>query len=219
LTRYKRGEESRERILKAAKECFAVYGYKKTTVAMIASKVDVPQSLVTYYYKKDEFLSQIYEDYIMMVIEEIDRQVGQLLENSLQRHLLLMQVQYLGIYSDENSYAIYRYIVEKRPLSAKAIHAVDGSLMNCIRDFQIDLDQETFQMYISAQYGAHRELTQLHLPEYDPEKGRKLFYFTGTIALRLAGVSRQVIDENIRKADELLAQMELSHIRLLDCRI
>ena len=215
LARYKRGEESREKILKAARNCFFTYGYKKTTVAMIAAKAEVPQSLITYYYKKDQLLVQIYEKFVNFVMDEIDRQVGHLLENSLQRHLLIMQIPYLCICSDENSYAVYRHMLENRLYSSVVFKRVDDSLMKCLKDFCIDLDEDTFRMYISAQFGAHRELVQLHLQEYDVEKSKALFCFTGTIALRLAGVSQRVIDANIQKTNELLALMDLSGIHLL----
>ena len=215
MQHYKPGIETKNKILQAAKSCFYTCGYQKATVSKIAEIADVPQSLVAYYFKKDQLLQQVHADYIVMILNTIDEQVGGLIENILQRHLLMQQMQYLGIYSDEKNYSIYRYMVEHGLLSPRIFEIVDTYLLDSAKEFGVDIDPDTFRMYIAAQYGAHRELVRVYLKEFDPEKSKPLFYFTGTIALRLAGVSGSIIEKNISKAEVLLARIDMSKIRFL----
>ena len=215
MMHYRTGLESRSRILQAAKECFYRNGYKKTTIAMIAESAEVPQSLVNYYFKKDELLLQIHEDYITAVLRLVEEKVGGRLDNILQGHLLMQQIQQMGIYQDPQGVEVYRYMVDNGLLSPRLVEIVDSYLLGCIKEFDIDLPPEIYRRYIVAQYGAHRELVRVYLREYDPVESKKLFYFTGTIALRLAGVREEVLAENIRKADCLLEEIDTSQVRFL----
>ena len=215
MNHYKSGLERKEKIIRAAKQCFYKNGYKGTTIAMIAEMVNMPHSLVAYYYKKNQLLTQIHEEYILGILSAIDRQVGDKLDNVLQRHLLLQQLQYQGIYSDERNHAIYQHMVDNRLLSPIITEIVDTYLLECIKEFGIDLPEEVWQQYIVAQYGAYRELIRVYLREYDLPTNRPLHYFSGTIALRLAGISEEIIAENVDKVEMLLTQMDMSQIRFL----
>ena len=215
LIHYKTGLESRSRILQAAKSCFYENGYKKTTIAMIAERAEVPQSLVNYYFKKDALLLQIHEDYITSILRFVEEQVGNRLDNILQGHLLMQQIQQMGIYRDAKCAEVYRYMVDNGLLSPRLTEIVDTYLLGCIKEFGIDLSPERYRQYLVAQYGAHRELVRVYLRTYDPVESKRLFYFTGTISLRLAGVGEEMIEENIQKADRLLDEIDTSRIRFL----
>lgn len=215
MIHYKTGLESRNKILQAAKQCFYEKGYKKTTIAMIAEMAEVPQSLVNYYFKKDALLLQIHEDYITSILRFIEEQVGDRLDNILQGHLLMQQIQQMGIYRDPKCVEVYRYMVDNSLLSPRLAESVDTYLLGCIKEFGIALSPETYRKYLVAQYGAHRELVRVYVRTYDPVESKRLFYFTGTIALRLAGVGEEIIEENIRKADRLLEEIDTSEIRFL----
>lgn len=215
MNHYKTGMERKEKIIRAAKQCFYEYGYKGTTIAMIAERANMPQSLVAYYYKKNQLLTQIHEEYILAILKTIDEQAGEKLENVLQRHLLLLQLQYQGIYGDERNHAVYRYMMDNSLLSPMINRTVDDYLLECIKEFGINLPTEVCRQYIVAQYGAYRELVRVYQKEYSLPTNRPLYYFSGTIALRLAGISEEVIAENVEKVERLLTQIDLSGIRFL----
>ena len=215
MNHYKSGLERKEKIIGAAKKCFYEHGYKGTTIAMIAEMVNMPHRLVAYYYKKNQLLTQIHEEYILEILRAIDRQVGEKLDNVLQRHLLLLQLQYQGIYSDERNHAIYRHMMDNSLLSPMITEIVNTYLMECIKEFGIDLPPEVCYQYIVAQYGAYKELTRVYLKEYDLPTNRPLHYFSGTIALRLAGIGERIIAENVDKVEMLLTQMDMSQVRFL----
>lgn len=215
MNHYKTGMERKEKIILAAKQCFYEYGYKGTTIAMIAERANMPQSLVAYYYKKNQLLTQIHEEYILAILKAIDEQAGEKLENVLQRHLLLLQLQYQGIYGDERNHAVYRYMMDNNLLSPMINRTVDDYLLECIKEFGIRLPTEVCRQYIVAQYGAYRELVRVYQKEYSLPTNRPLYYFSGTIALRLAGISEEVIAENVEKVEQLLTQIDMSGIRFL----
>lgn len=215
MASYKNGIESRNKIIDSAKKLFYEQGYKNTTMAMIADDAGIQASLAAYYFKKEELLVYIHEDYIFTILRAIEEQVGTWLESSIHRHLIMLQIQYIGIYQDEKTREVYRYIVDNGLLSPKILALVDGYLLDSVDEFGIPMSKEDFAKTIVAQYGAHREMVRVYLKDYDAERCRELLYFTGTIALRLAGVDPRQIEVAIKKADELLGRMDLSGIRFL----
>jgi len=212
---YKKGAESRRNILHSAKRVLYERGCKKATVDAIARDAQVPASLVAYYFKKDELLMAIYEDYVQTILDAISEQVGGLLDNNLQRHLLLVQIHTMGIYCDERNLNVFRHMVNNGITSRNVKLIVDSYLLKQIGDFELELTDDEFERMIVAQYGAHREIMRVYIKEYDPIISRRLLYFAATIALRLARVDHEIINANIEKADELLGKMDISGIRFL----
>ena len=215
IVNYKKGVESRRNILHSAKKKLYEHGYKKTTIDAIAKDAQVPASLVAYYFKKDELLTAVHEDYVQSILDAITEQVGSQLDNNLQKHLLLTQIHNMGIYSDEKNLNVFQYMVNHGITSQKVQRIVDSYLLKLIDDFELNLSEDEFERMIVAQYGANRELIRVYLKEYDPLPAKRLLYFAATIALRLAQLNHQVINANIEKTDELLEKMDISGIRFL----
>lgn len=211
MAKYKTGIESKKKILDSAKRLFYRHGYARTTIAMIAAEAGVPKGLIAYYYKKEQLLTAIHEAFVLSIFEAIRQQLGDDI-NPMQQHLLFLQLFGQVVYCDESNLALYRHIVDGDMMSPTIMELVDSSLMRAIGQFAGDIPPEECQMLITAQYGAHREIIRTYLTPSDPLKCRRLFFWTGTVAFRLAGVERAVIDDAIHAVDGLLDSFDNSAI-------
>lgn len=214
MATYKRGIETKNSIYKVAKELFYYNGYKETSLSTIAENASVPLSLVTYHYKKDELLIQAHEDYFNSVMDTIELQAGQQIENALQRLLIYMQIVYSHIYSDFNNLRAFQIYQQNREGIKNMKQRIDFKLLDCIDEFDLDILVEEFKCYIDVQYGGHKELIAKYLKTHTSGISKELLYFTGTIALRLARVDFDVINDNIKKADKLLEYINTETLHL-----
>ncbi|MFX0073779.1 MAG: TetR/AcrR family transcriptional regulator, partial [Candidatus Hermodarchaeota archaeon] len=65
-------ENKKEQILSAASECFAKFGYKKTTLEDIAQKIGLNKASLYYYFKSKE------EIFITIILNEFQQFVAKL---------------------------------------------------------------------------------------------------------------------------------------------
>lgn len=207
MAKYKTGIESRRRILESARRLFYQNGFAKTTVASIAIDAGVPKELIAYYYKKEELLTAIHKKYVMAIFDAIDRQLGCGI-SLMHRYLLFMQLFCRGIYCDEKNLALYRYIVEEGLRARDIQELVDDTIRRVLLQYRPSLSYRECKMLISAQFGAHKEVARFFLTPDDPVASRRLFFWTGTVALRLAGVETDIIETEIAAAEELLGEMD-----------
>lgn len=210
MGRYKNGIESRNKIYETSKRLFYQYGFEKTSIAMIAEEAGVPKGLVTYYFKKEELLTSMHEDMALSIYGAIEKQLGSQLENSLQWHLVVLQLTYMIVYHDPRKLQLYRYTVDNGLASPKINAIVNQQLIEEREDFGVDVTPEQFDMFITAQYGAYMHLLKVYLKTYDPEKSRELLFCSGTVALRMAGVNSGILDENIAKVNAMLDSFDLT---------
>lgn len=212
---YKKGIETRNKIYQSAKKMFYEYGYKKTTIEKIAEDADVPVGLVTYYFKKETILSHIYRDYMHSVVQAIEDQVGDRLNNHLQKHLLISQLFYICLVGDENNKEVYREIFIHRLISDDIYQRINHNMMQIVKDFHLEISEEMFHQMVIAEFGARRELLFHSYNEPNMIQKKDFFYFLSTIAARLAGVPPKVIEENIAAADSLVHLIDTSNIHFL----
>ena len=212
---YKKGIESKNKIYQSAKKMFYEYGYKKTTIEKIAEDADVPVGLVTYYFKKESILSQIYHEYMHAVVSCVEEQVGDKLSNHLQKHLLIGQLFYSCLVNDERNKEIYREIFIQRLITDDIYQMIISSMMRIVEEFHLELSEETFLQMEIAEFGARRELLYHSYNKLNLVGEKEFFYFLSTIAARLAGVPPKVIDENIEIADQLLKEIDTTGIKFL----
>lgn len=212
---YKKGIESENKIFQSAKKMFYEYGYKKTTIEKIAEDAEVPVGLVTYYFKKESILSRIYREYMHSVVNCIEEQVGDKLTNHLQKHLLISQIFYTCLISDERNKEVYREIFVHRLISDDIYQTITDNMTQIVEEFHLEVDEETFRQLEIAEFGARRELLSHSYDRPNLAGEREFFYFLSTIAARLAGILPKVIEENIEAADRLLKEIDVSAIKFL----
>jgi len=212
---YKKGQETKQKIYVAAKKMFYHFGYRHSTIEKIAEEAGVPVGLVNYYFKKDEIIFEIYKEFCGNIRSEIERQVGRKLENTLQGHLLFTRIFFSVILSNDKNKEMYKEIFTNELLDVGAEFMNESDFRRIVYDFKIDISDSIFRRLITAEYGARRALLLERYDRLDSVRNKDLIYFLATIAVRLAGVDIAVVMSNVRKADALFNEMDLSMLKFL----
>lgn len=214
---YSRGIQTKEAIYGTAKHLMYVNGFKKTTYAMIAEAAKVPVGLVNYYYKKQDFIYCIYRDFIEEITCFLEKQVGEVKENELLRHIISSRIMLTQIFSDPRILAFHLEINKEHLLPRELHELVRQRQMKILEHFHVEVTAEYYYWCVVCEYGARREMLELcrDLP-VDSEEFVKMAELFATIAVRVAGLNREVIDENLGKARKLIGTLEYSHLKLLE---
>ncbi len=212
---YNKGIETREKIFQSAKKMFYKYGYKSATIAKIASDANVPIGLVNYYFKKKDILALAYTQFIQNIRKCVDDQIGNQIENPLQKHIVFTKIFYTIMLDNDNNRDLYKEIFINRLVSADASDLIAYNLMDIVKTFDIDISEAIFRRLIIAEYGARRELLMDRYDRLDPHKSKDFINFLATIAVRLAGIDIRVIIQNVKKAEELFQKIDYSNIKFL----
>ncbi|MBE6038649.1 MAG: TetR/AcrR family transcriptional regulator [Anaerofustis stercorihominis] len=215
MATYKKGIETKERIFQAAKKMFYEYGYKAATIEKIANEAKVPIGLVNYYFKKNDILTIVYTQFIANIKKTIDEQAAHLIENPLQKHVVFTRLFYTIMLSNSRNRELYKEIFNNQLVEADVNALIGDELMDIIRSFNIDITESIFRRLIIAEYGARRELLMDRYDVLDPERSKDFINFLATIAVRLAGVDIRLIMQNVRRAEEILKNVDVSDIKFL----
>lgn len=76
MARKKNSNNTKDKILIAAKEIFIEYGYENAKVNEIASRADVTKTMLYYHYKsKENMLNEIIAQTLEMIVQELERRL------------------------------------------------------------------------------------------------------------------------------------------------
>ena len=172
MAQYKNGIETKKKILQTSRELFYRYGYRQTTIAMIAEKADIPVGLVNYYYKKEALVGSIYHEFILAINEMVDDQLAAQLENHLQKHILFNHIFYIKIFEDPANKSLYELLLTKDLVLKETHQFVRESMMAVISEFDLHIQKEVFQKLMIAEYGARKYLLKDCFETLDPVKSK-----------------------------------------------
>jgi len=215
MGKYKRGVEMMEKILQVAKTSFRNHGYKESTIERIANLAGVPASLVTYYFKKEEFLLRIYRDYWLSIIALIDREAGKQCENKFQWYLLFTRIFYSSLVSETCNKDIYWEIFLRRLAHSLLREYNDPLIMEIIAEFGLETDETVILHCMQAEYGARREVLFHNYINMHPERDKETFYFLACIAVRMAGLDKGETKRHIDATEALYEKMGKPIVPLL----
>ena len=213
---YANGILTKEMIYQTARELMYEKGYKKTTYQMIAQKAAVPVGLVNYHFKKQELLNRIYMDYLHQIKDFIASQVEGLLDNELQVHMVQSNIMMMQIFSDPHILSFHLEVNESDLVPGEFHQAVRKKQVEILKYFHVDITPESYYWCATAEYGARRELI-LQNKDVDIRSSdfQRLLDLLPTIAVRIAGLSPVIIQQNQKKANEIFAGLDYSHILML----
>lgn len=212
---YKKGQETKQRIYEAAKKMFYHFGYKHATIEKIAQEADVPVGLVNYYFKKDEILYAVYKEFCGNIRKTIDQQAWNKIENPLQGHVLFTRIFFTVILSTDKNKEIYKEIFTNELLDVGVEFMSESDFKRIVYEFKIDISDSIFQRLITAEYGARRALLLDRYDRLDAVRSKDFINFLATIAVRLAGVDIAEVMRNVKKADSIFEEMDLSGLKFL----
>lgn len=214
---YKNTDEGqRENILYTAKALFLELGYRKTTIALIAEKAGVSVGLVNYYFKKEEIVGQIFHDFILYIRRFLNKKLGFMIENQFQMHILFNRIFFIKIFEAPAASELYSLLREKE-LYLDATHDyIRSSMSAIILEFDLDIQPKMFRKLTIAEYGARKALYQDIYNSPNKEVSIEFTDFLSTISVRLAGVTPEIVDENIKHCNKLMRYIDLDNIHFED---
>ena len=191
-------------------------GYKKTTYQMIAQKADVPVGLVNYHFKKQELLNKIYMDYLYQIKDFLAVQAQGLLENELQAHMLQSNIMMTQIFRDSRILSFHLEVNESNLVPPEFHQVVRKKQVEILKYFHVDITPESYYWCAAAEYGARRELIlQNKDVDINSSDFQRLLDLLPTIAVRIAGLSPAIILQNQKKANDVFARLDYTHILML----
>jgi len=207
--------EKEEAIYQAAKDLFRESGYKKTTMEKISKRAGISNGLISYYYKKQDFIERLFREFMERINAAITRDVGKLLENSFQRYVLLGKISSNLVYnSSPESVRMFREL-EDNNLNPMSMHLSYRNLLKtALEEFNCRISEGQFMLYCEIELAAKLKISsdihssKLFLGEITA------FDFLSGIVLKLVGIPDDTINKNIRKANTLYEKVDFSGIDL-----
>lgn len=213
---YAKGIQTKEHIFQNVKHLMYQYGFKKTTYSMIAEVSNVPIGLVNYYFKKRDLLLRIYEEFLFSINTCIAEQTKGLLENELQRHILMSEIMLTQIFSDPQTLKFHLEINRDNLVPIEIHDSVRKRQIAVMQYFHVPITPQYYYWCATAEYGARRELIEQNKDiDIKSSHFERLLDLLSTATVRMAGLSPEIINENLVKSHTLLEQMMFDDIKLL----
>lgn len=157
-----KGELTKERIYKSAKELFYNQGYNSTTIQQIADHSGTTLGSMTYHFAtKDTFISQIFDDYLTSINESLlNKLIGYKPINSFEKHFYLTMVWYQYLLNDPLVKNFYFELSRNDSLYRFLQSRISQIYHNFVKDYNLRIRPIEFEALLIADFGARRELTR-----------------------------------------------------------
>jgi AcrR family transcriptional regulator len=204
-----------EALYQAAKEQFRKWGYKKTTMEKIAGRAGISGGLISYYYKKTDFIERLFQEFLDRINAAISRDAGASLDNTYQRYILLGKIESTIIYhKSPESLKFFREIADN-DLFPQSMHTTfRGLLKTALNEFGRKVNPEQFHLFCEVEFAAKVKInTDIHNGKIFIGETTVYDFFSGLV-MRLAGIPENVISKNIAQANKLYDRVDYSGIDL-----
>ncbi|KNZ42252.1 TetR/AcrR family transcriptional regulator [Acetobacterium bakii] len=157
-----KGDQTKERIYKSAKELFYNKGYNATTIQQIADHSGTTLGSMTYHFAtKDTFISRIFEDYLTSINDLLlNKLIGYKPINSFEKHFYLTMVWYQYLLTDPLVKNFYFEISKNDSLYPFLQGQISQIYHNFVKDYNLRIRPIEFDAILIADFGARRELTR-----------------------------------------------------------
>ncbi|KPU44506.1 DNA-binding transcriptional repressor AcrR [Oxobacter pfennigii] len=212
---YKKGIDTRNKVMSASKKLFYHHGYNSTTINMIKEEAEVSLSTIPYYFnKKDDIIKEIYNTFMLDIYSFLD---GQNLKDtdSYLKHFYASKIYYYIILNDHNNKRFY-YEVSMAQSNYELLSPFVGGLhLNYIRDFNITVSDSELNLIRMADAGARREiLYQYYNNDLTISIDEFINYVTSIVGT-LMGIDKSVSQKYGELSTQYVNTLDYSHIKFL----
>ena len=210
--------KKKDNIYFEAKKLLLSKGFKNTTIQQIATNAGVPKALVMYYYKKEDFVSLIYIDFINAIRKRIEDTVGNKLGNAFQLQLITTRIFFNIIFNSDSYKNLYKEILFNQllPINSPAHEIVRKPLILLVEEFDINISEEVFELALEAEFGGILRLMRTRFDKLNPKISAPFIYFISTISARLIEIPGSIINDNVSRSEELLKEIDYYDIPFID---
>jgi AcrR family transcriptional regulator len=183
----------------------------------ISRRAGISNGLISYYYKKQDFIERLFREFLERINGVITRDVGTLLENSHQRYILLGKIESAILYNTSpESIKLFGEIVDNDLVPAVLHITFRNLIRTALREYGCRISEEYFNLYCEIELAAKMRINS------DIHSGKvflgttTVYDFLSGLVLKLAGIPDEIINKNISKASELYQNIDFSSIDLFD---
>lgn len=155
-------------------------------------------------------------DYLYQIKDFLAVQAQGLLENELQAHMLQSNIMMTQIFRDSRILSFHLEVNESNLVPPEFHQVVRKKQVEILKYFHVDITPESYYWCAAAEYGARRELIlQNKDVDINSSDFQRLLDLLPTIAVRIAGLSPAIILQNQKKANDVFARLDYTHILML----
>lgn len=212
---YKKGIDTRNKIIQTAKELFYEYGYNKTTVNMIKDQAEVSLSAIPYYFKtKDNIVSLIYNEFLNNIYKFLQEIISMEIDSYL-FHFYASKIYYYIIFHNDKNNRFY-YEVSVTQSNYILLDSTMSTInKNYARDFQIEKTEEEFALIRMCDSGSRREILQNYYKnEINITEDQLIDYIT-SISGTLIGIDQSISERYGETSTEFVKNLDYSSIKFL----
>ncbi|QSX08370.1 TetR/AcrR family transcriptional regulator [Alkalibacter rhizosphaerae] len=213
--RYKKGFETKENIIRVAKEMFYEMGYTKSTVQKIADNASIPLGLIPYYFKtKDNIVLEINSKFYLLIHEFVNNRLN-VKKNSYLKLYIVTAIYYEIILTDTHNRKFFYEVLRNKSNFRSLSFSVERIYKMIAKEFELEFDQTDIDCLMISEFGARRELLlnycEGHLDVDLDYLLKKLSSLTG----RLFGIPSETIADYHRQYQEFKEAYDYSAIKFL----
>ncbi len=211
----KKGLDTRNKIIQAARKIFYEYGYTHSTIKMIKEEAGVSLSAIPYYFeKKDQMVVEIYNDFLGSIYDFINEKLTEEIDSYLlQFHA--SKIYYDIIINNPKNYRFY-YEVSIAQSNYEFLNPFMKRIYsNYARDFNIPLTDKELSLLRMADSGSRREiLINFYNNQINLTLDEFIDYVT-SIAGNLLGINKLVAEKYGILSSQYVKTLNYKHFKFL----
>lgn len=210
-------KKSREKIYATAKQVFYEEGYIKGTIKKIAERAQVPQGLVTYYFKtKDNLVASLLKDFYRSIQARVDSHPELNITNSLYRQIVVSHIYYDILLKDENNFVFFRELRQKKHSNYEMLREVtDVVYWNYIEDFNLSISKQEFDIFMVMQSAARRDFFLNYFEDRWKLTVPDIVNIIEAIVPRLFRIDQNVVDSCLFQGQKIVREINTDGIVFL----
>ncbi|MFZ7119604.1 MAG: TetR/AcrR family transcriptional regulator [Eubacteriaceae bacterium] len=206
---YEKGIETKKNIYMTAKQLFYEYGYRKTTIRLIAKHANVPIGLITYHFKnKDNIVKDIYNDYINNIFLLLDSSTEENIKSTLLRQITGLRIYYNNILIDENNSNFFYEQMLKNSNFRILFDTVERNYKKILNEFNIFIPSNEYRAYIISEFGARHELLLSYFSGNLDFSIQELVDVISCIAPRLFKIDHNIVNSMLYSSMKIFKSLD-----------
>ncbi|MFZ7131874.1 MAG: TetR/AcrR family transcriptional regulator [Eubacteriales bacterium] len=201
---------TKELIFNTTLQLFKKYGYKKTSLHMIAEECGITKSLLTYHYpQKGDLLIELLESHLIRVYDYVTQNV----ENDLLLSFFVFhRIYYNVMIFDESSMRFHKEVLERSDRKIATYENFRLLYFSIVKALDLDMTKESFLLLEISLFGGNRELIWNFYNHTISITKEELIDLIIENTCRCFGINNLIIHEYKEKASKVY--LDYSHLNL-----
>lgn len=215
MPKYKKGIETKDKIISAARKLFYLYDFKLVSSNKICKECQVKLGTLTYYFKKkDDLIVYFYNDYMERIINYIQENID--FTDSAKLHIYMIIMYYFNIYRDYHTVRFHEAVLKNSSMY-NILYNQKELIKPFIQHSTLAKNEEMLDLLIIADNAVRRELNLQTISNQtkDVYEVKELVTKIYTVTAQLFSYDQDVLHQHIEDGFTFLLEHVDQNIRLL----